>query len=183
MCQTECVNQSQCVISCLPWGSWWCCYRSSEVCYWGCSPVHLEQQCRLPECVGSVSPDPDGSEKETCQYNGYLLVCFIFWQKTTQKKAYLRSKYIIPVMDEDPPHPPTRDQPAFGQATARKDRNITAKRRHRRTTAAWENLKTGAQGKWNSHSVQMMWVCNSHMCSSDNTDSHKGHMPAWAFKS
>ncbi len=50
-------------------------------------------------------------------------------------------------MDEDPSHPPTGDQPAFSQATAGKDGNITAKRRRGRATATWENLRTGAGTK------------------------------------
>lgn len=60
---------------------------------------------------------------------------------------YLRSKYLIPVMDLDPSQPPARHQPAFSQATAGKDGNITAERRHGRTTATWENLKMGAEIK------------------------------------
>lgn len=45
-------------------------------------------------------------------------------------------------MDKDPSHPPTRDQPAFSQATTGQDGNVTAERCHGRTTAAGKNLKT-----------------------------------------
>lgn len=61
--------------------------------------------------------------------------------------TYLGSKYIIPVMDEDPSHPPAGDQPALSQAAAGKDGNVTAERRHGGTTATWENLRTGAGTK------------------------------------
>lgn len=52
-------------------------------------------------------------------------------------------------MDEDPSHPPTRDQPAFSQAATGKDGNVTAERRNGRTTATWENLKAVEGIKWN----------------------------------
>lgn len=62
-----------------------------------------------------------------------------------KKPTYLGSKYIIPVMDEDPSHPPAGDQPAFGQATAGEDWNITAERCHGWTTATWEDLERQQQ--------------------------------------
>jgi len=59
-----------------------------------------------------------------------------------KKTTYLGSKYIIPVMDEDPSHPPAWDQPALSQTPAGEDGNVTAERRHGRTAATWENLWT-----------------------------------------
>lgn len=43
-------------------------------------------------------------------------------------------------MDEDPSHPPTGNQPAFGQAAAGKDRNVAAERSHGRTITTWKDL-------------------------------------------
>lgn len=57
-----------------------------------------------------------------------------------KKPTYLRSKYVVPVMDEDPSQPPSRDQPAFSQATAAEDWHITADRCNGRTTATREDL-------------------------------------------
>lgn len=43
-------------------------------------------------------------------------------------------------MNEDPSHPPTRNQPALGQAAAGEDRNAAAERSHGWAVAAWEDL-------------------------------------------
>lgn len=64
----------------LPWGSWWCCCRSFVVCCWGCSPAHPARCCKLPEYVGSVSPDPDESAEENhCMCELYKCVTVICW--------------------------------------------------------------------------------------------------------
>lgn len=64
-----------------------------------------------------------------------------------KKPTHLRSKHVIPVVDEDPAHPPAGDQPPFSQAAAGKDGNVAAQRRHGGTVATWENLRTGAGTK------------------------------------
>lgn len=43
-------------------------------------------------------------------------------------------------MDEDPSHPPTRNQPAFSQAATGKDWNVAAERSRGRTITTWEDL-------------------------------------------
>lgn len=43
-------------------------------------------------------------------------------------------------MNEDPSHPPTRNQPAFCQAAAGKDWDAAAERSHWWAVTAWEDL-------------------------------------------
>lgn len=66
-------------------------------------------------------------------------------EQARETATYRRSKHVIPVVDEDPSHPPSGDQPAFSQTTAGEYGDIAAERRHGRTTAAWEDLSKQQQ--------------------------------------
>lgn len=84
---------------------------------------------------------------------------FYFLHKIKTRVVYLGSKYVIPVMDEDPPHPPSRNKPAFGQATTGKDGNVTAEGCQGSTVASWEYLRTKeSQPRWNKTYFTKMFV-------------------------
>lgn len=85
-----------------------------------------------------------------------VFVCVLLQVNTGTDGGHLRSKYVIPVVDEDPSHPPARDQPAFSQATARQDGNVAAERRHGGRAAARENLQTRAANKINIKYLRIM---------------------------
>lgn len=101
-----------------------------------------------PEYAGSVWWGPDGpvevmrskSQQRTASDLQQGLKNKKPPQKLHKKATYRRSKYFIPVMDKDPSHPPSGDQPAFSQTTTGEYRNITAERSQGRTAAAWEDL-------------------------------------------
>lgn len=61
-------------------------------------------------------------------------------QPAAGKAAYRRSEHVIPVVDEDPSHPPSGDQPAFRQTPAGEHGHVTAERCQGRRAAAWEVL-------------------------------------------
>lgn len=76
-------------------------------------------------------------------------------RKQAQETAtYRRSKHVIPVVDKDPSHPPSGDQPAFSQTTAGEYGDIAAERRQGRTTAAWEDLSKQQHNSFNGGATQ-----------------------------
>lgn len=66
-------------------------------------------------------------------------------EQAQETATYRGAKHVIPVVDEDPAHPPSGDQPAFSQTTAGEYGDIAAERRQGRTTAAWEDLSKQQQ--------------------------------------
>lgn len=61
-------------------------------------------------------------------------------QQAAVKAAYRMSEHFIPVVDKDPSHPPSGDQPAFRQTAAGEHGNVTAERCQGRRAAAWKVL-------------------------------------------
>ncbi len=113
----------------LPWGNWWCLGRTRVACHSKCSLMLPEPQYRAPKCAGLISQDPLESRVNISIIGMFFFFCIFFvfcyrWEANT----YSGSKNVITIMDEDPAHPPARNQPALGKTTTGQDGNVTAER-------------------------------------------------------
>ncbi len=100
-----------------------------------------EPQYRVPKCAGLVSQVPLESIVNISVIGMFLFYIFFIFCYKWEANTYSGSKNIITIVDEDPAHPPARNQPALGKTTAGQDGHVTAERCQRLKITAREYLQ------------------------------------------